>query len=79
VLPRSAAAAINRKTGDLLMQDDPFPTRTGSSTIGLASAAVAVTRAGAQRVEAVILGGSTARVAGVSRIRLIGQEQAHVA
>ena len=27
-----ARVSINRKTGDLLMQDDPFPTRTGSST-----------------------------------------------
>lgn len=47
--------------------------------VGVAEAAAAVRRAGAKRVEAVILGGPTKTVAGVNRIHCFSQSQANVA
>jgi len=82
-----AAMAVATEPIEVFDYTRPFPdgatcVLVGGFTAGptgLASAAIAVTRAGARRVEAIILGGPTARVAGVSRIRLIGQEQTNVA
>ena len=82
-----AAMAVADKTLEVFDYTRPFPDRATCILVGgfiagpagIASAAAAVTSAGAQRVEAVIVRPPTARIAGVNRIRLVAQARAHIA
>jgi hypothetical protein len=82
-----AAMAVADESLEVFDYTRPFPDRATCVLVGgfiagpagIASAAAAVTSAGAERVEAVLVGGPTARIAGVNRIRLVGRARAHVA